>query len=404
MRPHPTPALPAPCLLPALLCLAACTGADPGVKQGQAGDDTAADSAADSADTGTPVEGCRADMGDPDRDRAVLISLPYTRSGGQSDAWEAWSLSGAGDLAGGPGFTGGRATGGGAVFTPDGQIALAPTEDGGLTLYDAQARTATVLAPDLYAERIIMDPSGERAWVVDGNWPDNGGGIYPVDIACDAPEITVGRRWIPAKLPADLLPLADGRYLVAGREIDGADPQDDLILVDADGARISGTDAFGDNEAVVSDAALTLDGRYALLADISEFSGVPTRVAVVEIAGDDLSPVQVIDVEDPVALLTAPDDDRVVVISGYANAVRSLERTGDDAEPFRLAAEPGYLGAAPQLPGAAAMIRRGSLRGRMLVAEVEGVHQFDTLGGLTDLGLTPTGGVEGIVGAIGVQP
>ena len=388
-------------VLPAL-CLAACTaGTEPGVKQGQAGDD----SAADSADSATPpVEGCRADMGDPDRDRAVLISLPYTRSGGQSDGWEAWSISGAGDLAEGAGFTGGRATRGEAVFTPDGALALAPTEDGGLMLYAAGAGTAEILAPDLYAERVVMDPSGERAWIVDGNWPENGGGIYPVTIACDAPTVEVGRRWISAKLPADLLPLADGRYLVAGREVEGADPQDDLILVDADGAWISGADAFGDNDAIVSDAALTLDGRYALLADISEFSGVPTRVAIVGIDGDTLSPVQVIDVEDPVALLTAPDDDRVIVVSGYANAVYALERTGDTTEPFRLTGEPDYLGAAPQLPGAAAMIRRGSLRGRLLVAEVEGVHQFDTLGGLTDLGITPTGGVDGIVGAIGAQP
>ena len=382
--------------------LAACAGdPDPGVKQGQAGDDTAADT----ADTGAVPEGCRADGGDANKSRTALISLPYTRSGGQSDAWAAWSLSGAGELQ--PAdqtFPGGRATTGEAVFTPDGQLALAPLEDGGLMLFDAEAGTATALAPDLYAERIVMHPSGASAWIVDGNWPENGGGIYPVDIACDAPEIEVGRRWISAKLPADLLPLPDGRFLVAGREVAGADEDADIALISAEGDLLSSADAFGDNDAIVSDAALTLDGRYALLADISEFSGVPTRVAIVELSGDDLTPVQILDVEDPIALLTAPDDDRVIVVSGYANALRALERTGDDQQPFRLSGEPDYLGASPQLPGAAAMIRRGDLRGRLLVAEVEGVHQFDTLGGLTDLGLTATGGVEGIVGAVGVQP
>lgn len=389
--------------------LTGCTGASTDIKQGGAG---GADSG-DTGDTGTIPDGCRADGGDPDKDRAVLVAFPYTAGGGQADAWGAWSLNADAllmqdsrrlDL--------GRAAMGEMVFTPDGQIGLAPLEDGSLLVYDAEAGTGSVLAEgsgaDLYAERVVMEPSGERAWIIDGNWAENGGGVYPVDIDCIAPTVTVGDRWLPAKLPADLLLLdgssGTGGRVVIGREVPGASRGDDLALVDADGTWIAGADAFGDDDAIVSDAALTLDGQYILIADISEFSGVPTRVAVVALAGDTLTPVQIIDVEDPVDLEVAPDDDRVVVVSGYANALFSLDRTDDPGSPFRLAAEPDWLGTAPQLPGAAVQIRRGSLRGHLLVSETEGVRQVDILGGVTDRGVVATGGIDGIAGSIGVQP
>ena len=61
----------------------------------------------------------------------------------------------------------------------------------------------------------------------------------------------------------------------------------------------------------------------------------------------------------------------------------------------------------PQLPGAAALLRRGSLSGLVLVAETEGVRAvlLGPDGAAEDLGLTTLGtSFEGIAGAVGVQP
>jgi hypothetical protein len=38
---------------------------------------------------------------------------------------------------------------------------------------------------DFYADRVVMDPGGARAYVVDPNTTANAGGIYQLSIACD---------------------------------------------------------------------------------------------------------------------------------------------------------------------------------------------------------------------------
>lgn len=365
-------------------------------KHGQS--DTAVDTAA------TIAEGCRADPGDPDKDREVVLSFPYDARGRQADLWGTWALSADGNLnPSSTRFSMGRSTMAEVVFTPDGRLALVPQEDGSIGIISEDGVVDMGLE-GIYAERIVMEPSGEQAWAIDGNWQENGGGIYPLSIACDSPTVTLGERWLEAKLPADMLLLGDQRVVI-GREVPGSAEGDDLALVDASGAFLAGADAFGDDDAVVTDAVLSRDGRYVLIADNSEFSGVPTRVAVVEIEGDALIPRQVINIEDPVGLFVAPDDGRVVVVSGYANALFVLDRTDALDAPYQLGGEPDYLGSSPQLPGSAALVMRGSLKGRLLVAEVEGVRQVDIEGGVVDRGLVPSeGSMEAIVGAIGVQP
>lgn len=166
-------------------------------------------------------------------------------------------------------------------------------------------------------------------------------------------------------------------------------------------------DAFGDGEGLVSALRVMPDGKFALLGDNDEFSGVPNRVAVVALAPT-LRRVQVLTpLKDPIDLVVSPYGNAALMISGYGNAVVQLAYDPLAAAPFTLRGEPAYKGTKPQLPSAAVVIERGALRGLVLLAENVGVRElrFGADGAVTDLGLTSSGaGLEGIVGTVGVQP
>jgi hypothetical protein len=113
-------------------------------------------------------------------------------------------------------------------------------------------------------------------------------------------------------------------------------------------------------------------------------------------------------IEDPYSIVTSPYNNVALVMSGFGDAMFALTYDPASAkEPFTMAGELAYEGGPPALPGAAVSVDRGSLLGRVLVAENVGIRQvqFETDGSITDLGMTPAGeGVESIVGTIGVQP
>ena len=372
------------------------------------------DDAADDDDTFV-AEGCRGQPQAADRDRQVIVARPYDDSGGQSPAWSALTLTADGELLDDDlTFEMGRALMGEVVFTPDGQVGLVAQEDGTIGVFTLTSDGLTVIhaafAGDFYASRIVVDPSGEMATIVDGNWVDNGGGLYRVPIDCDDGSLGTPALLRPAKLAADLL-LPHGvldRAVLVAKETDGAPAGDDVHLLSwDDGSWLSGAAAFGDEEAIVSDAALSHDGRYVLFGDYSAFSGIPNRVAVAQVDGDSLTAVQVIeDVEDPVALVASPYEDGVLVVSGYGDALFFLPR-GDGGQPYSHGGEVDYHGASPQLPGAASLLTRGSQRGLVAVSENQGVRlvRFNGDGDVEDLGLAVSGsGMDAIGGAIGIQP
>lgn len=379
-----------------------------------AGDD---DITADDDDSSPQVEGCRAEPQAADRDRAVIVGLPYDEAGGQADTWAALQLSYGGDLTdGGIRFAMGRAGMGEVVFTPDGEVGLVAQEDGslGAVLLPRDGGEPQVLhtrfSGEFYASAVTVDPSGERAWVVDGNWPENGGGIYEIAIDCDDGTLTETGFVLESKLARKLLlpPSRPDRAVLVATDAPGAEAGDEAFLFpwpEPDEA-LSGSDAFGDDEAMVCAATLTADDHYALIGDNSVFSGLPNRVAVVEIDGEAVAGVQVlVDLEDPIALLASPFGDAVVAVSGYGNALFVIG-PGDEA-PFDYLGEPDYDGAPPQLPGGASLLARGPLEGTFAVAENQGVRlaRFEGDRTVTDLGLLELGdGYEFITGAIGVQP
>ncbi len=379
-------------------------------------DDTAADTG--SADTGSPVaEGCRATPQPADRDRLVMVGYPYAASGAQAQSWGVFTLSADGGIQdSGSRVEMGRGYGGHVAFTPDGSIGMVAHDDGSLGVFEAQgADQVRVIHGSLegafYASAVISDPSGEWAWIVDGNWVENGGGLYRAPIDCDSGEIGPAERVLEAKLPA-WLGFMHGRLdraLLVGREAGGAGGGEDAFLLEPGEAPVvlGGADAFGDDEAIFAGAALSFDDATLLIGDNSFFSGLPNRVAVAAVSAAGLEPLQVLeDIDDPVDIVASPYGDMAVVLSGYSNALFVLDYQAGAAQPYSLAGELDYHGGAPQLPTAAAMVSRGPLKGLVLLTENQGVRRVRfSQGELTDLGLSEFGsGLDFIPGAIGLQP
>jgi hypothetical protein len=397
-----------PLWLPLLALLLACpppADDDDSVDIPSLDDDDAADA---------PWPGCRSAPTAEDHDRSVLVAHPFAADQGE---WSVLSLSVDGALTDtGQVLSAGRGPYGDVVFTPDGAIAFGVNDDGTLSVFEVGPTGEVALVDPafggFYASRVVVEPGGEVAWVVDGNWAENGGGLYRFSIDCDEASFGPPERVVEGKLPADLLfdPARDDRGLLVAREVPGTDPGDDVALLawpDA-AALMGGSEAFGDDEASVSDAVLTDDGRFALIGDFSGFSGIPNRVAIVEISDDDeVTPHAVLDdVYDPMALVASPLGDAVLVVSGYGDAVFVVTYdagTGD----FVFTGEPTYVGTSPQLPATASVVTRGELEGLILVAENQGVRgmRFTGEGTVQDLGLLfGGGGNSAISGAMGIQP
>lgn len=339
----------------------------------------------------------------------VVVSHPYDAAGGPASTYRLLDLGGAGGLSDtGVTFEMGRSTIGEIAFTPDGEVAIVPQEDGTLGVVRFDGDTPVVVhaafAGGFYADHVVVAPAGDLAYVLDNQWRENGGGIHRVAIGCDGTLTDLG-RWVPSKLPAGLHLDGDRAVLVA-TDVGASPAGDDAHLLDwsaAEPGPLDGADAFGDDDAIVGGSAVTPAGDFLLIGDTSAFSGVPNRVAVVAIDGDTLTPVQVISpVEDPLSIVMSPSGDVALVVSGFGDAVLVLDHDPGAATPFTLRGEPTYLGASPQLPGHAVL-----LGATALLAELEGVRRFRFDGGgvVTDLGLTSLGNdTDAITGAIGVQP
>jgi hypothetical protein len=382
------------------LLVAACGGTDP------LGPDAA------TPDAPEGPSGCPRSAAPADRARHVVVSHPYDAAGMPAGTFEVLELSTAGELSR-PGrtFTLGRAVFGTIAFTPDGEVGLAALDNGTLGVFrlDPDGMPSVVHAGfsgTFYASRVVVDPRGDRALVIDGNTRGNGGGIYLVTIDCDG-ALTEHGPVVLANTPGGIAFAAGDRAIVAGPTED-APPGDDLTLVrwSERPERVSSVDAFGDELAIVGGAALTHDRATYLVGDTSQFSGVPNRVAVVTVAGDTLTARQTLDVEDPQAIATSPFGDVAVVASAFGDALFVLDAGGPGGA-WRVRGEVAYRGGRPQLPGDVAAIERGALRGHVFVSENVSVRHlaFGADGTVTDLGSLAFGsGLANIGGAIGVTP
>jgi hypothetical protein len=372
------------------------TGADTG--DTDSGDTGSGDTG--TADTGSGDAPCRAVPAAADRVRTVVVSLPYSSSGGRADVWGLLSLDRDGRLSDtGTRLTAGRAMGGNVAFTPDGSLAFAATERGALVVLDLSAGRVVESAWDggFSASSVTVDPRGNVLWVVDGNWPESGGGLWRVELDCATGSPLGAERVLEAKNPAELVWIDATRAALVGREIPGAPAGADLAWLTM-GARprvTGGVDAFGDEEAIVSDVVLA--GSTMLLGDNGAFSGIPNRIARVGVDGRASAPVEL---EDPMGMAPFPDGSaRALVASGFGDALYVLDAASGRAT--TLSTSPRV-----QLPGPAAQVTRGALAGLTLVGEVGGVRSVQlSASGAVDRGVFSLGsGTEDMVGAIGLAP
>ncbi len=360
-------------------------------------------------------ESCPRDPGPADKERFVIVGHPYDDAVSADGSYEVLSLSAAGVLSTtGTRFHMGPPADRPISFTADGEIGFAVQDDGTLGVFRIDAAgQVTVLEEGLsgafYAEAVRLDPSGAGVLVIDPNFPKNGGGVYPVALGCDE-SLTPGARRFESKSARDLFfDESSGDLLLPARGALGSTVVAHVHRLNAAGTELlASVDAFGDDDAITSWAALTRSKSHVIVADNSAFSGVPHRVAAVPVTANGLGSAQTLTgVDDPYSIAVSPFDDAVVVTSGFGDGIFVLDLDTSSASPLSLRGELPYDGASPQLPGALTMVERGVLDGLVLIADVRGVYavQFGPNAEVDDLGVFDLGGgVENVVAGIGVQP
>jgi len=361
-----------------------------------------------------PASACPRVAKPADRTRKVVVSHPFGEGGAKTKIYKVLELSTTGELT--PtnetfemdrGLTE-------IAFTPDGEVGLVAQDDGsiGVFTFDTAGKVRVVHAAfkgDFYADHVVVSRDGARAFVVDPNTADNGGGVHEVAIGCDGTLTYVGLAVPGGRAHAmTLLPTnPDRAVLVAGAAFDSAatDYAHLLDLAPARPARLAGGAVFGDGDAIASSVAVTPDGKWALVTD----NGIVKGNRMAAVALDTMKATATIEVPAPAA----------VVMSPFGNAALLLQSDGEDArvavtydpanatKPFTVGGEITYTSGKTELPTLASVIDRGALKGRVLVAELQMIRQlaFADDGTITDLGKKVTfDGVSGIVGSIGVQP
>jgi hypothetical protein len=352
---------------------------------------------------------CPRTPGPADGTRRVLISHPFDKDGNKAKGFELLSLSAAGVLTR-PGvtFEMGVALESNIAFTPDGAVALVAQDDGtvGVVRFEASGPVVVHAAykGSFYAGRVVMDPRGDRAYVLDTNTTSNKGGIYLVDIACDG-SLTDRGLFLAAGSPSAMTLMPSGTDAVIATNDMTVAFAGDTIFANLGGPKVAalGT-SFPEGGAITSDIAVMPDGKYALVTDPGVVVG--NRVAMVELPG--VTSRGILSLPNPAAVVASPFGNAALVMSSDGtDGIRLLRYSGDAAAPFSVVSEITYVHGKPELPSFTASITRGALMGTVLVAENVAVRglAFHADGGVTDAFKVTFGtGVENVVGVIGTQP
>ncbi len=345
----------------------------------------------------------------------VVVSHPYDADGAESKDYEVLVLDSRGLRSSEAGtFRMDRSAMKRIAFTPDGRAGIVAQEQGTLGVFRVSDRGRIEVVHQAFrgpfwASSVLMDPGGERVWVLDTQWAVHGGGIHAVRVESDA-TLTYEGKAVEAQLPYTLawVPGTDRIAVLGGFDVLGSPDGHALHLIDLSVSprRLASADPFEGEEAILSSMAITADGRYVLLGDNHGFSGTGNRVAVVALGTDRLRPVQEFSpVEDPVAIVPSPFGGPVLVVSGFGNAIHVFDYDPNDAfEPFFVRGELPYEGLPPCLPSQAVCIGQSDLAGRVLVSENGGLRQIEFLRsplGVRDIGLHAMDTSAGALGATG---
>jgi hypothetical protein len=348
----------------------------------------------------TVADGCRVAR-DPDAPRPVVVSFPYDAVGGPASAWDVLELDGGELSRPGRPFVMGRASGGTVAFSADGSLGIAVQEDGTLGVFTLADGVATVVESawnadeTFYAGTVVFDPSGDRAWVLDPNWVENGGGIYAIALdACTGAPALEGKL-LDTKLALAAFPVASGTVLVAAGvgDAEGAD----AWLLDDELAVVDRVVLFDYADAIPSVAAMA--GDVLIVGENSQFSGQDNRIAAARLGGG-FAPAGERLVEDPYGLAAGPDGDAILVASGFGDALYAAPIGAGDPAVGALVEV-----ARPPLPGGIVVVRDGADAGLALLPENTGIHLAKFLGGgdVEDRGTFAFGsGLDDIPGAIGI--
>lgn len=347
--------------LPLLLALlAACDGPDK-----TSTDDTAEDV--------VPVEGCRATPLPPKAPRLVAASRPYTAEGAASDRWTLLQLDDDRLTTTDIEFEMGRGGGDAVVWSPDGSLGVAVQDDGSLGVFTAEGEVVhAAWSEGLYAGDVMFDAKGETLWIVDGNWVENGGGVYEARVDCATGALTLVGLVVESKLGEHLL----GDVLIANAKA--------LPITLPGGALGEATSLFGHDEAIVGGADRRGDTIY--VGDNSAFSSEPNQIAVATV-GDSITVDSVFEVYDPYDI--AAVEGGAIVSSGFGDELIAVSAAGVlDVMPSEL---PGAIALGPD--------------DLALVAEVSGLRLVRLeAGALVEVSFFGTPGIDDMIGSLGVQP
>lgn len=354
--------------------------------------------------------GCARTPAPADRARVLVVSRPFGANSMPANRYAVLTIGTDGALSDpNIGFDMGTAVDGEIVFTPDGNVGFVPQKDGSIGVFRLDGTTPTVVHAAFrgafYAESLQVSPDGQTLYIVDGNFRENGGGLYRAAIQCDG---TLGtpQRMIESKLAYNMFWETPNQILVAARDIADSQATHDAHRVDLTTGKVTaGSDAFTHDEAIMTSGYYAANLKQLWLGDVNSFSGLPNRVAILSTEGS-LSAKALIPVEDPEAIRVSPFAPLALVASTFGDAIFMIDNKGANGA-YRLAGELTYNGASAKLPAVMAMIERGPLKGHVYVAENVSIRhiEFTAAGGAVDRGsLAFQGETAAITGALGVQP
>ncbi|HEY0251320.1 MAG TPA: hypothetical protein VGC41_07315 [Kofleriaceae bacterium] len=367
----------------------------------------------DGSGSGSGSGACPRSLGAEDRTRYLVVSHPYTTTGAKSTKFEVLSVSPTGAITRGKQFDMNRTSFGSIAFTPDGKVGIAVSSDsytlGVFTLSDDGTPTVIDGAwgrQYFTPERVVIDPSGSIAYVLDSNTRGtNKGGIHAVQINCDGSLSYIGMI-AEASTPRQMLIDGDRAFIAATTALDAPAGSDiEMLKLAGSGALtvMAGVDAFGDDDAIFGGMAITADKSAILIGDTS--AGGQNRVATVKVTATAMTANNILPLPDPEAIETSPFDNTAIVTTADGDRISILEIVADGSWDVR-----GTLGS-PQQPGDTVQVKRGALNGTVFISELSGIRTvtFGQAGAVTDKGLTDlTNGDDNdlvdLPGAIGITP
>jgi hypothetical protein len=347
------------------------------------------------------------------RVRKVVVSHPFVDPSGATQKFEVLELHTTGELRKtDKTFTMGRAGYKPIVFTPDGEIGFVAQDKGtiGIFRFDASGTPHVVdigLAPGFYPNTLVMSPNGDKLYALDPDTAAHGGGVYELDIACDG-TVSVKGQIVPGSNANAMtfLPRSRTQAILAGVSAFDSTAGNDTFSLDMSGPSLSAQGStFGTTPGIASSIAVTPDGKYGLVTDDSLNAG--NRVGVITL--ESMKPRQILDTDAPFQIVPSVYGNAAMVVNGDAfSQLTMISYDPSSTEtPFTVKGPMTYTLPDPVLPGASVQITRGSLKGRVLVAELAAVRQveFSPDGTMSDVSrLTWDRTDDGVIGTIGVEP